>query len=220
MENRVYDIGPWDTWKVWGGDEYPDFIDKSARWIWSHADGATYTETEYIGVEFPFSTTVTVQNSTNAIMHIIVDNIAKVYVNDSLVGEIGEDFHWAKGGTNYPKIPISLTPGRNVITVRCINTGGPGGLLVSIVGPGNKVLSRTNTSSWIYDEQPTSGGGFPIFGSSEKKTPNIKYQKRPTATTLEKQYYGLSKTTWIWIIIAVLIVIFFSMSSVMVMMMR
>jgi hypothetical protein len=143
----IYDLGPWNLWSKHG--TY-DFTDKSARWIWFHPDGATFTEYEgrYINKVHTFSTTLTVPQRRTVTLHIIVDNYADVSLNGVPIKKnVGGG--WGSG-SNYPKLQMTLRPGANILNIACKNTGGPGGLLASVIDTQGRVLSRTNTQTWRY----------------------------------------------------------------------
>jgi hypothetical protein len=213
----LYDVGPWNAWRRHGSY---NFVDKSARWIWSHEDGATYdgwNDAPYIGDVFTFSTSVRVSKPTEAIMHIISDNIAVVYLNDKKVETVKGGW---KSGMKYPKVRLSLRSGLNIITIKAKNTGGPGGFIASILASGN-VLRRTNVREWNfgeYDEDYGTEGASAIFAASPSRQWNETASvPLPMAVEESSSIFGMSSKTMI--IVAIVLVMLLSLSSGMAMMM-
>ena len=94
-----------------------------------------------------FNTVVTVESATAvpATFHIIADDISDLRVNGKLVGD-------ANGGWwgGYAKLNTLLTPGRNVVQIQARNTGGPAGLLATIVDSAGSVIAHTD-GSWMWN---------------------------------------------------------------------
>ncbi|GIL61618.1 hypothetical protein Vafri_16042, partial [Volvox africanus] len=137
------------TTSVWGtaniGPGKP-FNDIQAKWIWSHAGADLGTSS---GVRTTISTTVKVeQASTRALLHLIVENFADVFLNGILVTRLQGGWR-TQEYTNRP-LQLTLAAGTNMLSVEAYGApyGGRGGVLASLTSyDGRNVLARTS-SSW------------------------------------------------------------------------
>ncbi len=144
-----------DTTTIWGttniGAGKP-FADTQAKWIWYHA-GAQSSSSPDTAATFTATVMATAadfddQGTAAAQLHIIVDDTADVYLNGAKVGSV--QYGWRP--YEYIGRPLSLTlaKGTNTLSIRAVNTGGPAGLIASLVSvDGNTVLARTN-GAWTY----------------------------------------------------------------------
>ena len=216
-------VGPWDSWKIHRGSSSGyDFFDKQAKWIWVHENA--HRRSDVPSQYHTFSTSVNVSTQQDAVVHIVVDNRAVIYVNNQTVKKVSGGW-WS--GTNYPKVPIALKPGENVIDIETINVDPPtpGGLLASIVSETGNVLSRTGDGTWHFDG---GGGGLVIAPPASddiiESDPNISMDDAAFVTgSTEKSstptILGIPRTYFI-IILVLLLVFMLASSSMSMLMMR
>lgn len=131
-----YPIAPWGSTS--------NFVDPQAQWIWNLSTAATEAPAN---IPIKFSTLYTNSSGSpiDAVLHVLVDDNATVYLNGTKVGVVG-------GGWNspdYTKLPISLPIGYNTIDIVATNAGGPAALIASLVKTSDKsVLLRTD-NTWL-----------------------------------------------------------------------
>jgi hypothetical protein len=214
-------LGPWDLWmKYKGSSGGYQFADPQAKFVWTHK-GAD-RRSDMPEVWHRFFTELTLSAPTKATMHMVVDNVAIVYVNGDKVRKVAGG--WQQG-TSYPKIPITLKAGTNYIDIEAMNLipPTPGGLLVSIIAEDGRVLSRTGDSRWRLETNVGSGDAAAIFAnppnygdySFETTAPQNVVTGAPQKDTL----FGMDKKLAIALIVCLVLVLFGS-SMMSMMMMR
>ena len=108
--------------------------DREAKWIWRVA-GAAQDEPSW--AEWTFLTTFvnTTDQPINAVLHCVVDNTGKLFINNKFIASTG----------GYTKVNVTFPPGQNLIEMPSANRGGPAGLCVSAQQlPTNKILFHTD----------------------------------------------------------------------------
>lgn len=143
-------LGPWNTlpWNT------ASFIDKTAQWIWwnnwngQFPNGNAPIDTK--PVRFQLLVPVTDKIDIPVVIHVIADNAPQnantVKVNNNIVGQI-DDNGWMT--SKYTQIQTLLAPGNNLVEFDVQNTGGGGGLLVSIINSNtNDVVTNSGNGKW------------------------------------------------------------------------
>ena len=120
------------------------FVDSSAQWIWNLQTAAT-TAPANVPIKFSNQWNNTTGVAVPAVLHVIVDDTATVDLNGTKVKDIAGGW----GGTDYPKLPISLVPGNNIIDIIATNGGGPAALIVSLVRTSDSSVLLRSDSSWV-----------------------------------------------------------------------
>lgn len=213
-------LGPSDLWmKHKESSSGYQFADSQAKFVWTHKGADRWSDMPETWHRF--FTEVTLPAPTKATIHMIIDNVAIVYVNGDKVGKVAGG--WQQG-TSYPKIPITLKAGRNYIDVEAINLRPPtpGGLLVSIIAADGRVLSRTGDSTWRLETNVGSGDAASIFANppdygdySFETSAAVEETGAPQKDTL----FGIDKKLAIALIVCLVLVLFGS-SMMSMMMMR
>ncbi|KAG5188961.1 hypothetical protein JKP88DRAFT_136668, partial [Tribonema minus] len=129
----------------WGGAS--QFIDPTATWLWTQTNARFSAPAGTVD----FSTLITnsSQQDKQALIHMLVDNDADVFLNDAKVGSGSMGFSVRE----YAKIPIALPWGTSTLRFRCVNSGtGPAGLLVAVVDAASGVtIVKSDPSSWVFN---------------------------------------------------------------------
>ncbi|KAG5186483.1 hypothetical protein JKP88DRAFT_138091, partial [Tribonema minus] len=129
----------------WGGAA--KFIEPSAMWLWTQNNARFSAPPATID----FSTLITnsSQDDQQAVIHILVDNDAVIYLNDIKVGSASMGF----SNQDYNKLPVSIPWGTSTLRIRAMNTGqGPAGLIVAVVDAASgTTLVKTDPSSWVFN---------------------------------------------------------------------
>lgn len=157
----IYILGDYGM-APWGRNTF--FPDQTAKWIW-------YTEKANINSPNNTSSPTTIQYvysnksgiQINGNLNIIIDNNCTIFLNskelkrnnNTLIATGG----WNQGNNSWNIFPFTIEPGENLFEFKVINTGGPGGLLVSAItigaGPdNNKVLFHTD-NTWKFIPIPS-----------------------------------------------------------------
>ncbi|GLC44931.1 hypothetical protein PLESTM_001666100 [Pleodorina starrii] len=98
-----------------------------------------------------FSSRLDMTDDTTAILTLVVDDFAYVLLNGQSIGTAYQG--WSTGVTT---LSLTLKRGMNTLSIRCQNTGGPAGLLLSIRNAATgQVISRSN-SSWGFTQEDTT----------------------------------------------------------------
>ncbi|GLI71130.1 hypothetical protein VaNZ11_016217, partial [Volvox africanus] len=123
------------------------FSDKQAMAIWVNA-GASSSASTLIAATFTTTITITGQ-ATQALLDLIVDDIADVFINGAYITTAKWGWRWLGDYTDRP-IKISLPLGTSTLSLRVQNTGGAAGVAAYLSSSdGKTVLARTN-SAWTY----------------------------------------------------------------------
>ncbi|GIL68365.1 hypothetical protein Vafri_21668 [Volvox africanus] len=142
------------------------FSDPQAMVIWVH-ENATSSASTLIAATF--TTTITIGGSgTQALMYLIVDDIAEVYVNGAYITTVAGG--WLSREYTDRPVNITLPVGTSTLSLRIKNTGGPAGVAAYLISrDGSFVLTRTN-STWTYtidaQDAPSAielGSSFVVF---------------------------------------------------------
>ena len=146
-----YGIAPWS--------KNTFFPDQTAKWIW-YSEKANINSPNNtlspVTIQYVYSNKSGIQINGN--LNIIIDNNCTVFLNSIELkkndGTLVASSGWAQGNNTWNVFPFTVEPGENLFEFRVINSGGPGGLLVSAltIGTGpdnNKVLFHTD-SSWKF----------------------------------------------------------------------
>ncbi|EFJ51625.1 hypothetical protein VOLCADRAFT_103261 [Volvox carteri f. nagariensis] len=133
------------------------FFDLSAKWIWYHTNGAgsgsnRTSSGQSIAPLFIKTITVSTAGGTQALLHIIPDDDANIYVNGFFIQSVNAG--WTSGTYTNRPITINLVQGTNVLAISIRNSGGgPAALLASLTSmDGRTVLARTD-KSWEVNLQ-------------------------------------------------------------------
>ncbi|KAG5191350.1 hypothetical protein JKP88DRAFT_174697 [Tribonema minus] len=141
----VVDQGGFGT-VPWGSAS--QFEDKTAKWIWT-SPNARFSAP--VG-SYNFAAQLKIMSVTpvTAMLHILVDNDADIYLNGEKVGSASLGF----SARDYSRIPLTLVWGVNDIVLRCTNTGvGPAGVCASLIDDVSKTpLLKTEGSRWVYNK--------------------------------------------------------------------
>ncbi|GIL66362.1 hypothetical protein Vafri_19839 [Volvox africanus] len=123
------------------------FRDPQAMAIWVNAGASSYASTVTAAT---FTTTITIAGqATQALLDIMVDDIADVFINGANITTVKWGWRWSGDYTNRP-IKINLPVGTSTLSLRVQNTGGPARVAAYLSSSdGNTVLTRTN-SAWTY----------------------------------------------------------------------
>lgn len=224
----IFDLGPVSTWLDLHKKDHPyidyTFADTNARWLWSHEDAATYggksTDPDWetnplLNKPFEFHTTVDVQTETKAILHLIVDNFARVELNGETMQCPPSSNTWCGDSLfrdgyqlkeNYPKIPMTLRPGLNELRVIAWNMEGPGGFVASLIAEDGTVLRNTNTNDWKFDPNP----GVKPYPQPHIPPPSPGSSgpfSSPSQTSMSNNLFGGMSTNKMLIIAAVVVVL-------------
>ncbi|RKO94005.1 hypothetical protein BDK51DRAFT_45125 [Blyttiomyces helicus] len=131
----LFGISPWGS--------ASQFADPTASWIWYTSTAAATAPSG--SVTFVNQYYNSSYNTMPAILHILADDSATVFVNGANVGVAVAG--WST--TSYTKIPVNLTPGANLISIVDTNASGPAGLCASLISSvTNSVLLHTDTT-WL-----------------------------------------------------------------------
>ncbi len=136
-----------------------------AHWIWDAptAAGGEAAETCYLrrALDLP-------AKPEAASVLITADNGYELYVNGSIVG--GDSGYNAVYWQSVERYDIAhlLSKGRNVLAVRGLNLGGPGGLLAAarIDLPGGRTVRLATDATWRAATSPQTGWSSPEFDAS------------------------------------------------------
>lgn len=144
--NPVSIAGPWNT-APWGMTK---FVDQNAQWIWYTKNAAQNAPVDTKPVRFQLIVPISGNRDVPVVIHVIADNAPQganfVKVNGQLVGQITEG-GWVT--PNYTQIQTALAPGSNLVEFDVQNTGGPAGLLVSIINSDTfEVVADSGTGQW------------------------------------------------------------------------
>ncbi|GIL54595.1 hypothetical protein Vafri_10334, partial [Volvox africanus] len=122
------------------------FSDPQAMAIWVHENFHSSASTL---VAATFTTTVTIAGqATQALLHVIVDDIADIFVNGAFITTV--KWGWVSGQYSDRPIKITLPVGTSALSLRVKNTGGPASIAAYLISSnGGTVLTRTN-SAWTY----------------------------------------------------------------------
>ncbi len=123
------------------------FTDTAAKWIWS-ATGAQKSAPITSKPTF-YTVVAAAQAGMQALLDLIVDDVADIYLNGAFVRTISRGLLQAE----YVDRPVtlSLAQGANLLSIRVTNKGGSAGLLASISSSdGRRVLSRTSSATWSF----------------------------------------------------------------------
>jgi hypothetical protein len=131
--------GTWASVDGW----YPD---KTADWIWYTA-GAQITAP--VNVQAYFYTTVTVAVATPVNVVYECDDHATFTLNGVPISSTAS---WSQGSQNQ----LTLAPGVNVLQFSGINTGGPSGLIASVLQTGSNAVLRNTAqlTQWTWSLTP------------------------------------------------------------------
>ena len=140
--NPSYELGvpgmsPWNN---------SGFADGSAKWIWNSQGAASWAPANQ-RISFQQMLNNIQEYNVNVTLHMIVDDVATIYLNDVKKGDVSGVW-WA--GANYPKIALSLNPGQNVLKIIALNGGGPAGLLYAVLGANGQPIIHSDTSTRWY----------------------------------------------------------------------
>jgi len=134
-------IGPW------GNSNFPD---TNASWIWYTPDAQNGApDNSGAPTTFIYAYNYDGTNYVNATIFGMCDDNSIIYLNSQKIGEINGG--WDQ---NPIEVPITIAPGMNYIEVSAYNTGGPAGLIMTIM-IGDQVLLNTN-SDWKYTNESIS----------------------------------------------------------------
>ena len=171
-------LGPWNT-SPWNMTNY---VDQTAQWIWwNKYSGAPNSDAPIDAKPIRFQVLVPITGNRDipVMIHVIADNAPQganfVKVNGKLVGQI-TDGGWVT--PNYTKLPTSLAPGNNLIEFDVQNTGGPAGLIASIINSDTfEVIANSGVGQWGWVDPSivvtaimteSIGGEFNIHDESAK----------------------------------------------------
>ena len=139
------------------------FTDIQAMWIWVNSD----TNTASTLMRATFSTTISASaQGMQALLHLIVDDAAEIFLNGALIGSLQLGWLASEGKYAYINRPVRLTLalGTNILSVRVTNKAGPAALLASIFSSdGSTVLART-TGAWTYSVDAANAPGKCYMG--------------------------------------------------------
>ncbi|GIL81590.1 hypothetical protein Vretifemale_10565, partial [Volvox reticuliferus] len=165
------------------------FTDTQAKWIWCNSAGGVSAS---IAIAATFTTTfLNTVAGAEALLNIIVDDIAEIYLNGVYITKVQWGWNNAEDYTNRP-VRLTLATGTNTLSIRVQNTWvTAAALLASLVGSnGSTVLARTS-NAWTYTVDamgaPNAVEIYPA-GSSPYGTSNIGPGKLFTDT----------QAKWIW----------------------
>ena len=136
-------LGVWGM-RPWGARA--KFVTPTAMWIWSTAGAAKSAPPGTVAFTRDYNSTSGAD--VTAMLHIIVDNSVDVTLNGKSVGS-------GTGGwdrANYPKLPVTLTPGLNKFEFNCGNAGNkpsPAGMIYSLVSSSGEVLMTSDASTQV-----------------------------------------------------------------------
>ena len=137
----AYNMGPWSA---------TNFADQTAQWVWNEP-GAASSALANVSIIFEHKYTNTGKTNIAATLHIIIDDIGVVKLNGTTLTSLVDGW----GGRTYSKIALTLVPGSNTIQMVCLNTGGPAGLIYSIISSDGVVLGNSGISTtWRFLDIP------------------------------------------------------------------
>uniref|UniRef100_A0A6C0LGL3 Uncharacterized protein n=1 Tax=viral metagenome TaxID=1070528 RepID=A0A6C0LGL3_9ZZZZ len=169
-----YGMGPWGN-----SGKFPD---ATAKWIWyspNAQSGAPINNNAPITFIYEYNHTGTTY--ITAKVSAIIDDSGAWYLNSNKVGTISGGW-----GGPAPTFNITLAPGINYLQCSAINTGGPAGLVATVMYNG-RVLFNTN-SSWKYTNDPVSS--MIVNGTNYSVKTCQDYAKKNNY-----QYFGLKNGT-------------------------
>ncbi|GIL54807.1 hypothetical protein Vafri_10496, partial [Volvox africanus] len=142
------------------------FSDPQAMAIWVH-ENATSGASTLIAATFTTTITITGQ-ATQALLHMIVDDIADIYVNGAYITTVRRG--WKSGEYTDRPINITLPVGTSTLSLRVQNLVGSAKVAAYLRSSnGSTVLTRTN-SAWTYtidaQDAPNAielGSSFVVF---------------------------------------------------------
>jgi hypothetical protein len=123
---------------------------KTVNWVWSTGAAASGDAPGYAWVRFVHSFDVTARQDIPVFIHIVVDSVAKVYLNGKLVGEAVGGF--GSGNAQYAVFQSTGKNSANVITVDAMNQDWPSGdaaLAVAVIDAAGNLLDYTS-SLWKF----------------------------------------------------------------------
>ncbi|GLI66407.1 hypothetical protein VaNZ11_010194 [Volvox africanus] len=122
------------------------FRDQQAMAIWVNAGASSNASTLTAAT---FTTTIITGQATQAVLDLIVDDIADVFINGAYITTVKWGWRYLGDYTDRP-IKISLPLGTSTLSLRVQNTGGAAGVAAYLSSSdGKTVLARTN-SAWTY----------------------------------------------------------------------
>ena len=135
----VYDLGSYSM-APWGSAS--NFIDPKAQWIWNSQAAATSAPKGTVIFENQYYNS----GSTNisAVLHIEVDDSAVVNLNGNNLGSASAGY-----GGGYTQISCQLIPGNNLFKVAATNTGGPAGVLLSLINTQTNTVLLRSDNTWV-----------------------------------------------------------------------
>ena len=123
-------MGPWGN---------QNFKDEKAHWVWNIPNAQSNAPAGFY-ITFKRVWENSTGKDIKATIHIVIDDIAKVYLNDSFLQQVSGGW-WTP---DYPKIPVTISKGKNLFTFMSMNTGGPAGLVYSVIDSNGNVLFNSD----------------------------------------------------------------------------
>ncbi|EFJ52418.1 hypothetical protein VOLCADRAFT_103075 [Volvox carteri f. nagariensis] len=125
------------------------FTDLSAKWIWYHTTSLAYGSGLSVAALFTTTVTVSTAGGMQALLNIIADDVADVYVNGA--PNFSATHGWSAGSYTDRPLTVDLVQGTNVLAINVRNVRGPGALLASLsTMDGRTVLARTDKSWEVH----------------------------------------------------------------------
>jgi hypothetical protein len=178
-----YGIAPWGGISDFGSATYKNWMYIPARWIWN-TPNANQNAPYNIGnpVTFIYAYNYTGESYLPATLYVMNDDHGVWYLNSNQIGV--SDGGWDTTGNIFQ---ITLSPGINYLQCSASNSGGPAGLIATVIDNNKNVLFTTN-ADWKFTNIPVSQ--MVINGSNFTVPTCQKY-----AVDNGYQYFGLLNGT-------------------------
>lgn len=131
--------GPWGV----------NFVDTDAKWIWYTKGAQSDAPINDNNAELIFGNYVgpsSEKNYTTGTIYCCCDNYCKIIFNNSNTDINGTEMQVNGWAIHKFQVTINPAPSNNIIELYVTNSGGPAGVILSILNDDNKVICRTNAN--------------------------------------------------------------------------
>jgi hypothetical protein len=165
--------------------------DTEANWIWYTPKSQIDAPIDQTPAIFQYLYSNTTDDSINAILYMIVDDLGGVSLNGKIIGPIIETAQ---------KININILPGNNLFEFKCKNSGGRAGLVVSVVNSdSNNVIFHTDSSWKFIDNSATKTVDYSYSPTSNAIFVTCQFGQGPWGTVWGNNIrFSDTGASWIW----------------------